>query len=165
MSRRRKLLLVVLFLLASCLIISIVFVYLIADDPPFLDASNVQVAKYFISDLAMRKEPDWTHLSTHLKVEIQKRCPNASVLGCTNDLIQPTWGNLERTYFGHGDGDSVLYYTVWSHVPSNFVLILLIVKKENGNWVIDGWLGFTLGQVDNEDSKLLDGRRHDNEFP
>ena len=59
------------------------------------------------------------------------------------------------------------FYVFHSVAPKSHLSapVVLIIKNENANWLIDGWRGFVPSQGENKDSELLHNIRHDNQFP
>ncbi|MCC7451609.1 MAG: hypothetical protein IT324_29650 [Anaerolineae bacterium] len=127
-----------------------------------LEAAEVRVGKAFLSQLLNQNQAAEGYLSRAIAAEVKLRCSMGKLSGCiTRD---PAWGNLKEIRFVYGSLDAYLFYIWWTNIQDPIAVVVL-VKKENDQLVVVGWRGFIVVQNNNEISKLLNGTRHDNEFP
>jgi len=120
-------------------------------------------ATEFIRAVANRDEVKAVSLlSSNAATAVIDDCPNRKLIACFDTAGMQNWGALKDILFELGDAstDEMTFSTLWTN--NDPIAIVLVVRQENGKWVIDGWRG--LIPTDKMED-LIDGTNTANQFP
>ncbi len=158
---------------ASCLVLIFVVLivlctYVVAVTLPFFRRDQT-FGHLFIRDLFSGNDNAlYSNLSNGFRNQVSMVCPDGRPSKCLNKLIPPDLGkpgyidlvlgtmHTDQTY-------SVLYRLYWENISKPISLVLMFDRSE-GREVVIGWRGFVFSEGNDEDYKLLQGWRRDNEM-
>jgi len=160
---RKRILYLCYGMILACALITVILLVLVGSGT-FADPESKNGEAFLKSALEGRENDALALTSPDFRDKIHQQCPDGLVTKCIEKLISPSWGKfieIQLSVYDLPDGSS-LFYTLWSN--SSAIPVVLIAENKNGTWLIRGWRGFTSTKSENEDSQLLYGSRHDNEF-
>jgi hypothetical protein len=124
----------------------------------------VRVGKAFLVQLLNESDSARQFLSSTAISEIKSKCPSGSLIKCASAPVDASWGVPRMIRFVYGHLDAYLYYVWWTNRPDPLAIVI-IVKKENNGLFVQQWRGFITAERNSDLSDLMNGTRHENEFP